>query len=115
MVCILTAYILLDSIPSIPNRSMVTAWRPQVLITKLFEMREFFPEYPVCPSFQYFCDEAERMLGRIFEKYVDMIAIYRNFNNLNIQFFAGLAEDTLCYHCDIAGQYLSPYFGAKTI
>jgi hypothetical protein len=110
MVCILTAYILLHNIPAIPDRPMVTAWRPEMFITKLLEMRKFFPQYPACPSFQSLGDEAERILRRIFEKYVDMVWINCDSNYLNIQFFACLAEDALCYHCYITGQYLAPVF-----
>jgi hypothetical protein len=52
MMCILAAYILLYNLPAIPDRPMVTAWRPEMIITRLLEMGEFFPEYPACPAFQ---------------------------------------------------------------
>jgi len=31
---------------------MVTAWSPEMFITKLLEVGKFFPEYPACPAFQ---------------------------------------------------------------
>jgi hypothetical protein len=92
---------------------MDTAWRPQVLITKLLEMGKFFPQYPACPAFQSLGDKTQRILGRIFEENVDMVGIYCDLDYLNIQFFACLAEDAFCEHCDIASQYLTPVFGGK--
>lgn len=110
MVRILTAYILLNYLPSIPNRSMVTAWSPQMLITKLLEVGKLFPQYPACPAFQSFGNKTERILWRVFKENMYMVWIYRNFDYLNIQLLTGLAKDAFCNHCDIAGQYLSPVF-----
>lgn len=82
-----------------------------MLITKLLEVGELFPQYPTCPSFQSFCDKAERILWRIFEENVDMIGIDCDLDYLYIQFFAGLAKNTFHYH--IPDQYLASVFRGK--
>ena len=69
-----------------------------------------FLRIPAGSSFQSLCDEAERILRRIFEEYVDMIGFHCNLDYFYIKFFAGLADNAFRNHRHISCQYLSSIF-----
>src|SRR5574340_711390 len=54
---------------------METAWRPHMFATPFFKMGKFFPGYSACSAFQSFGNKTERILRRVFEKYMDMDVI----------------------------------------
>jgi hypothetical protein len=89
---------------------MKAARRPHVFTAPFLEMRKFFPEYSACPAFQSFGYKTERILWRIFKENMYMVWIYRNFDYLYTQFFAGFADNAFCNHCDIPDQYFPSIF-----
>src|SRR5574341_926497 len=93
-----------------PDRSMETAWSPEMLATPFFKIGEFFSEHPARTSFYSLCNVAQGVFRWIFEEYVNMIWIYSDLDDLNTHLYAGLAHYSLSDHCYIANQHLSPVF-----